>query len=267
MLSDTGIHSASEMIRVCLAGATGWVGRPLAAAIQSSPDLKLAAAVARKHTGERFGDVAITGSVEDALRVPSDVLVDYTSPDAVKAHALTAIAAGRHVVIGTSGLTDEDFQDIDDAARAAGVGVVAVGNFAMSAVLLQRFAAEAARYLPAWEVIDYATDSKVDAPSGTARELTWRLAQVAAPETRVPIGETVGMPGTRGATLNRTQVHSVRLPGYTIGVEVRFGKPGERLTLVYEGGSEADPYVAGTLLAIRKVLGLRGLTRGLDPLL
>jgi 4-hydroxy-tetrahydrodipicolinate reductase len=254
------------MIRVCLAGATGWVGRPLATAIHSSNDLTLTAAVSRSHAGERLGDIAISGSVEEALRSPSDVFVDYTGPDAVKAHVLTAIAAGRHVVIGTSGLTDQDLHDIDDAARAAALGAVAVGNFAMSAVLLQRFAAEAARYLPAWEIIDYAADSKVDAPSGTARELTWRLAQVAAPETRVPIGETVGVPQTRGATLNRTQVHSVRLPGYTIGVEVRFGKPGERLTLAYEGGTEADPYVAGTLLAIRKVTGLRGLTRGLDPL-
>ena len=255
------------MIGVCLAGATGWVGRPLAAAIHSSGDLKLTAAVARRRPGERLGDISISGSVEDALRTSSDVFVDFTHPDAVKAHVLTALGAGRHVVIGTSGLSDLDYQDIDDAARAAGLGVVAVGNFAMTAVLLQRFAADAARYLPSWEVIDYAGDSKVDAPSGTARELTWRLAQVAAPETKVPIGETVGLPETRGAALNATRVHSVRLPGYTIGVEVRFGKPGERLTLAYEGGPGAEPYVAGALLAIRRVIDLRGLTRGLDPLI
>jgi 4-hydroxy-tetrahydrodipicolinate reductase len=107
----------------------------------------------------------------------------------------------------------------------------------------------------------------MDAPSGTARELSWRLAQGGAPEIRVPVADIVGLPETRGATLHDTQVHAVRLPGYTIGVEVRFGRRGERLTLAYEGGTEAEPYVAGTLLAIRKVKDLRGLTRGLDPLL
>jgi 4-hydroxy-tetrahydrodipicolinate reductase len=255
------------VIRVCLAGATGWVGRPLSAAIQSSPDLTLSAAVARRGRGERLGDISISGSVEDALRTPSDVFVDFTNPGDVKAHVLLALAGGRHVVIGTSGLTDRDFHEIDAAARAAGRGVAAVGNFAMVAVLLQRFASEAARYLPSWEIIDYASDSKMDAPSGTARELSWRLAQGGAPEIRVPVADIVGLPETRGATLHDTQVHAVRLPGYTIGVEVRFGRRGERLTLAYEGGTEAEPYVAGTLLAIRKVKDLRGLTRGLDPLL
>lgn len=258
--------TVKPVINVCLAGVTGWVGKPVAAAIQRSDDLKLSAAVARSGAGQRLGDISISESVLEALRSPSDVFVDFTDPNAVKAHVQLALAAGRHVVIGTSGLTDRDFQEIDDVARSAGLGVVAVGNFAMSAVLLQRFAAEAARYLPSWEIIDFASDAKVDAPSGTARELTWRLAQVAAPQTQVPVGDTVGLPRARGGTLNSTQVHSVRLPGYTIGVEVRFGQRGERLTLTYEGGMEADPYVAGTLLAIRRVSSLRGLTRGLDPL-
>ncbi len=255
------------MIRVCLAGATGWVGKPLSAAIQRSDDLILSAAVSRSRRGERIGDVVIAGSVEEALRTPTDVFVDFTDARAVRTHVLQAIAANRHVVIGSSGLTDRDFAEIDEAARAANVGVVAVGNFAIAAVLLQRFAADAARYLPAWEVIDYASDTKPDAPSGTARELAWRLAQVSAPQITVPIADTVGGPASRGATVRATQVHAVRLPGYTIGVEVRFGNAGERLTLTYEGGSDAEPYIAGTLLAMRKVTGVRGLTRGLDPLL
>ena len=255
------------MIRVCLAGATGWVGQPLSAAIQHSDDLMLSAAVSRSRRGDRIGDVVIAGSVAEALRTPSDVFVDFTDARAVRTHVLTAIGAKRHVVIGSSGLTDRDFTEIDDAARAANVGVVAVGNFAMTAVLLQRFAADAARYLPAWEVIDYASDAKPDAPSGTARELAWRLGQIAASRIEVPIADTVGGPESRGATVHATQVHAVRLPGYTIGVEVRFGNVGERLTLTYEGGGDAQPYIAGTLLAIRKVTGVRGLTRGLDPLL
>jgi 4-hydroxy-tetrahydrodipicolinate reductase len=255
------------VIHVCVAGATGWVGRPLCLVIQTSDDLRLVAAVAPSRAGERLRDISISGSVEEALRIPSDVFVDFTHPKVAKTHVLLALAAKRHVVIGTSGLTDSDFEEIDSAARSTGLGAVAVGNFAMSAVLLQRFATEAAKHLRSWEIVDYASDAKVDAPSGTARELAWRLAQVAAPQTTVPIDETVGARESRGTTLNGSQVHSVRLPGYTIGVEVRFGGTGERLTIAYEGGVEADPYIAGTLLAIRRVSDVRGLVRGLDSFL
>jgi 4-hydroxy-tetrahydrodipicolinate reductase len=254
------------VILVCVAGATGWVGRPLCLAIQKSDDLRLSAAVARR-SGERIGEMVVGRSVEEALRIPSDVFVDFTQPDAVKAHVHLALSGRRHVVIGTSGLTEADFDEIDAAARSAGLGVVAVGNFAMSAVLLQRFAAEAARHLRSWEIVDYASDAKLDAPSGTARELAWRLAQVGGPQTSVPIDKTVGVRESRGTTLDGSQVHSVRLPGYTIGVEVRFGGTGERLTIGYEGGVEADPYIAGTLLAIRRVADVRGVVRGLDPFL
>ena len=95
--------------------------------------------------------MTISGSVEEALRIPSDVFVDYTSAQSVKANVLEAIESGRHVVIGSSGLADADFADIDRAASQRGVGVVAVGNFAIAAALLQRFAAEAAPHFPAWD--------------------------------------------------------------------------------------------------------------------
>lgn len=225
------------MIRVCLAGATGWVGRPLAEAIEAADDLSLAATVARSGAG-----VTHT-SVEDALRVPSDVFVDYTSAAAVKSNVMLAVNASRHVVVGSSGLTNDDFAEIDAAARAKNVGVLAVGNFAITAALLQRFAVEAAKHIEDFEIIDIAYKEKIDAPSGTARELAWRLGSDPA------------------------KVHSLRLPGYTIGLEVRFGREDERLTLHYDGGPGAKPYIAGTLLAIRRVGGMVGVVRGLDSIL
>ncbi|HKW01424.1 MAG TPA: 4-hydroxy-tetrahydrodipicolinate reductase [Vicinamibacterales bacterium] len=255
------------MIRVCLAGATGWVGQPLAAAIQTAADLDLVAAVARRGRGQRLGDLTILGSVHEALKLPSDVFVDYTSASVVKANVLAAVTARRHVVVGSSGLTGPDFEEIDAAARTAGVGVVAVGNFAITAALLQRFAVEAARYLPSWEIIDTAHAGKVDAPSGTARELAWRLSEVRPPEIEVPIDRTVGDPAARGADVHHSRVHSVRLPGYTIGIEIHFGQQDERLTLKYDGGSGPTPYIAGTLLAIRRVSEFVGVVRGLDRLL
>jgi 4-hydroxy-tetrahydrodipicolinate reductase len=263
------------MIRICVAGVTGWVGRSLVPAVVAEPDLELTGAVSRSAQGKPLGEVLgidrlplrIGGTVEEALAAGADVLIDYTSPVSVKANVLAAIAAKVHGVVGTSGLTDADYQEIDAAAQAAGVGVLAAGNFAISAVLLGRFAEMAAKYMPSWEVIDYAGAGKKDAPSGTARELAYRLSQVGAPQVQVPIGETKGSPEARGLTLNGTQIHSIRLPGIVIGAEVIFGKQGELLTLRCDAGSGAEPYVAGTLLAARRVGTFTGLRRGLDRVL
>jgi 4-hydroxy-tetrahydrodipicolinate reductase len=255
------------MIDVCIAGITGWVGEPLAQAIGEADDLRLVAGVARRGVGSAVDGVTVHRTIEAALETPFDVLVDYTAAGAARHHALAAMKARRHVVIGSSGLTTEDYAEIDEVARETGVGVLAVGNFAITAALLERFAVEAAAFLPSWEILDIASAGKIDAPSGMARQLAWRLSQVRAPETRIAIEDTVGDPATRGAEVDGSRVHSMRLPGHTIGLEVRFGLDDERLTISYDGGPGAGPYVAGTLLAIRRVGGLVGVVRGLDAVL
>jgi 4-hydroxy-tetrahydrodipicolinate reductase len=262
-------------LNVCIAGATGWVGRPLCVAVSQTDDLRLVGAISRTHQGHNLKDVigdssldlAVSGSVAEALHTPTDVLVDYTKADVVKANVMTAIHKGVHVVIGSSGLTEEDFAEIDQAARENQVGVIAAGNFAITAVLLERFACEAAKYLPHWEIIDYASDAKVDAPSGTTRELAFRLSEIRQPELSHPIDETIGPKESRGTTLNGSQIHSIRLPGYVISVEVIFGAADERLVLRHDAGSGAAPYIQGTLLAIRKVREHIGLIRGLDRIM
>jgi 4-hydroxy-tetrahydrodipicolinate reductase len=255
------------MIRVTIAGVTGWVGQPLAQAIGDAPDLELVAAAARRDAGRLLGGIRISGSVREALAAPSDVFVDYTSAASVKENVLAAVDAGLHVVIGSSGLTAEDFGEIDARARSKQVGVVAVGNFAITAALLQRFAVEAAKYVGNWEIIDTAYAGKMDAPSGMARELAWRLSEVRRPGLEVPIERTVGQAEARGADVDGSRIHSIRLPGHTIGIEVRFGQEDERLLLQYDAGPGAAPYIGGTLLAIRRVPGLIGLVRGLDRIL
>jgi 4-hydroxy-tetrahydrodipicolinate reductase len=255
------------VIDVCIAGITGWVGAPLAEALAEADNLRLVGGVARRGAGTTVAGAPVHGSLVDALATPFDVLVDYTSAEAAKVHALEASAAGRQVVIGSSGLSTEDYAEIDEVARANATGVLAVGNFAITAALLDRFAVLAAEHLPSWEILDIASDTKIDAPSGMARQLAWRLAQVRKPETRLPVEETVGEVATRGAEIDGSRIHSMRLPGYTIGLEVRFGLADERLTISYDGGTGAAPYVAGTLLAIRRVGGLVGVVRGLDAVL
>jgi 4-hydroxy-tetrahydrodipicolinate reductase len=263
------------MLNVCLAGATGWAGSELARSIARSTDLVLVAAVARKHAGHILGEVLgeprldarIYASASEALANPCDVFVEYTKPDSAKGNILTALEHGAHVVVGTSGLTEADFAQIDVLARKQHRGVLACGNFALTVVLLQKFAETAARLIPQWEIIDYAHDDKLDAPSGTARELAFRLSKVRHPEPTIPLADTVGPREARGATVSSSQVHSIRLPGYVISAEITFGMPDQRLTIRHDSGNTARPYSDGAMLAIRKVATLVGVHRGLDSVL
>jgi len=264
----------TQTLSVCIAGATGWTGRALVPAVLDAPDLALVSAVSRSAAGRDLGE-ALGG---DALGVPvyetvdealddADVLVDYTSATAVKANTVAAIDAGVAVVVGSSGLTATDFAEIDLAARKRSVGVVASGNFSLTAAMCQAAALLAARHLPQWEVIDYASATKPDVPSGTARELAERLGEIRRPEVGHPIGDLHGPQEARGATVGGAQVHSVRLPSFVVSTEVVFALPDERLTIRHDAGGTAEPYVEGTLLAVRKVPKLVGLTRGLDTVL
>jgi 4-hydroxy-tetrahydrodipicolinate reductase len=249
------------VLKVCIAGVTGWTGSAVAAAVRAAGDLELVAGVARS-------DPASYSSVPEALDgVRADVVVDYTHAAAVKANVLAAVERGVGVVVGSSGLTGDDYAELDERARERGIGIVAAGNFSITAALLLRFAAEAARHLEAWEVIDYASFGKPDAPSGTAREVAERLGSVRAAAVKVPVGETLGERAARGAMIGGTQVHSLRLPSFIVSTEVVFAGEGERLSLRHDAGESAAPYVAGTLVAIRAVPSLVGLTRGLDQLL
>ena len=263
------------MIKVCLAGATGWAGSELARSIARTADLALVAAVSRTHAGRALGEVLgeprldcpVYGSATDALVNACDVFVEYTKPDSAKANIMAALERGAHVVVGTSGLTDGDFADIDVEARRRQRGVLACGNFALTVVLLQKFAEVAAKFIPQWEIIDYAHADKIDAPSGTARELAARLSKVRLPDPSVPVDRTIGSREARGATLSGSQIHSVRLPGYVISAEIVFGMPDQRLSIRHDSGSSARPYVDGALLAIHKVENLVGVHRGLDSVL
>jgi 4-hydroxy-tetrahydrodipicolinate reductase len=264
----------TRKLSVCIAGATGWTGPALVRGVLEAPDLALRSAVSRSAAGRDLGEasggdalgVPIFGSVGEALD-DVDVLVDYTSATAVKANVMAALDAGVAVVIGSSGLTADDFAEIDAVARERSVGVVASGNFSLTAAMCQAAALLAARHLPQWEVIDYASATKPDVPSGTSRELAERLGEIRHPALGHPIEDLHGPQEARGATVAGTQIHSVRLPSFVVSTEVVFGLPDERLTIRHDAGGTPEPYVAGTLIAVRRAPALVGLTRGLDTLL
>lgn len=264
-----------KRINVCIAGATGWVGKVLTEKVLESSDLNLSGAVSRKASGMNLRSVfpgsgkelKFEPSVKRALNEETDVLIDYTSPDVVKENVLYAIDHGVNVVVGTSGLTDEDYGEIDRRAKNRNVGVFAAGNFAISAALLLHFSSIASRYMPGWEIIDYASWNKIDSPSGTALEIASRLSSISRSEIRVSDEQMTGLKESRGVDLGGTRVHSVRLPGFIIGTDVIFGGDDERLTLKFDAGTKPDTYVEGTLMATRNVINMKGLTRGLDKLI
>ena len=265
---------SEQTIAICVSGALGGVGRRLVAGVDAAEGFTLHSAVARREVGRDVGDVVlgrplgvpITDDLEAALDAGPDVLIDYTHPSVVRRNVDLALSRGIPVVIGTTGLFDADFEQINEAARRAGVGA-ATGNFSVTAALLQHLARIAARHVPQWEVIEYGKADKPDVPSGTARELAEMLAREAAPDVPLPEDELIGPREARGAEVGGARVHSVRLPGSSLCVEVLFGMPGERLIIRHDEQSDSGIFVEGSLLAARRVRERPGLVRGLDSLL
>ncbi|MBD0292076.1 MAG: 4-hydroxy-tetrahydrodipicolinate reductase [Jiangellaceae bacterium] len=263
------------MFDVCFAGVTGWTAPPILAAIEQADDLALMCGVSRSAAGKSLAEVtglqsagAVYATVSEALEAtPVDVLIDFTSPSAVRGNVWSAVDAGVHVVIGSSGLTAGDFEELDRVARDRGVGVFAAGNFSVMAAVLRRAAAIAAEHLSQWEILDYASAGKPDVPSGTSRELAETLSKVRRPHAAVPLSELDGPVEARGAEVAGTRIHSVRLPSFVVSTEIVFGGPGERLVMRHDPGLDPAPYVVGTLLAVRRVGDVPGVRRGLDSLL
>lgn len=230
------------MTRVLVSGATGKLGAPICAAIAAADDLTLAGRVARSLSGgEGFASVA-----EAAAATQADVLVDVTAPAVGEAHVLAALAAGVPVVLGTTGLDDAASGRVQAAAVQAGLPVLYAPNFAITAVLMMRFAAEAARMLDQCAIVEEHNPAKVDRPSGTAL----RTADL--------VEEASG---------KRPEISSLRLEGVVANQSVIFGAPAQTLELRnVTTGREA--FVPGVLLAVRRLRTLPpGLHVGLDHVL
>ena len=215
-MSNDGPASA-DPIRVAVAGAAGRMGTAVCEAVEGADGLTLAGRA----------DPALGTSVADVLG-DADVLVDFTQPESALPNAREALAAGVHVVIGTTGF------DLDDLAGLSGANVLVAPNFAIGAVLMMRFAAEAAALMPSAEIVELHHDKKLDAPSGTAA----RTAKL-----------------MKDSSGNEVPIHSVRLPGLVAHQEVIFGGTGETLTIRHDA-LDRSSFMPGVLLAIRRVADL-----------
>jgi 4-hydroxy-tetrahydrodipicolinate reductase len=230
------------MTRVLVSGATGKLGAPICAAIAAADDLTLAGRVARSLTG---GD-GFTSVADAVSAAQADVLVDVTAPAVAEAHTLAALTAGIPVVLGTTGMDDAAAARVDGAAKAAGLSVLYAPNFAITAVLMMRFAAEAARVIDQCAIVEEHNPAKVDRPSGTAV----RTADL--------VEEASG---------RRPEISSIRIDGVVANQSVIFGTTAQTLELRNVTTSR-EAFVPGVLLAVRRLHTLApGLHIGLEHVL
>ena len=237
------------MLRVAVIGARGRMGSAVCAAVRDDPDTEL---VAEIDSGDRLDAILDAGA---------DVGVEFTTPASVKANTRWLLERGVHAVVGATGLTLEDLDEL--AALTGPANCFVAPNFAVGAVLMMRFAAEAARHLPHVEITELHHDRKADAPSGTALRTARLIAESRGQAPAVP--GPAGHPA-RGETVAGVPVHSVRLPGIVASQEVVFGGPGQTLTIRHDS-TDRSAFLPGVLLAVKRVATLPGLTVGLENLL
>lgn len=243
------------MMKVVVNGALGKMGQETVNAVQGEPDLELVASIDRDH------DLATT-----ITETQPDVVIDFTHPSCVKKNALTILSHGANAIIGTTGLSEEDLMEIDTLAKAKGLGALVIPNFAIGAVLLMTFAAEAAKYMPKVEIIEYHHDKKADAPSGTAIKTAEMIHSLNQHINSATLDEIEHIPGVRGGRKHNIPIHSVRLPGYVASQEVILGGVGQTLVIRHDTISR-DSFMPGVILCIRKISQISGLVYGLENVL
>ncbi|WP_433089898.1 4-hydroxy-tetrahydrodipicolinate reductase [Dactylosporangium sp. CA-052675] len=243
------------MIRVGVLGARGRMGTEVCKAVSGADDMVLVA-------------TADDGDSLDAL-ADAQVVVDFTTPDAVFGNIDWCLEHGVNLVIGTSGFTTERIELVrDKVAARPGLGIVIAPNFAIGAVLLMEFAAKAARHFESVEIVEMHHPKKIDAPSGTALRTAQIIAEARAEAGLGPVPDATKeeMAGARGSDVEGVRVHALRATGLVAHQEVLFGTAGETLTLRHDSYDRVS-FMPGVLLAVRSVITRPGLTVGLGELL
>ena len=245
------------MIKVGVLGATGKVGSAVVAGVEKADDLQLAAKVSAGDSLQVLVDEGV------------DVIVDFTTPNAVMDNLEFCINNGIHCVVGTTGFDDERYQKVRDwCAANEGVGVLIAPNFAISAVLTMAFARQAAPFFESAEVVEFHHPNKLDAPSGTAVKTAQGIADARkeAGLTEMPDATEQALDGSRGADVDGVPVHAVRMKGMVAHEEVIFGTTEQSLTIRQDSYGR-ESFVPGVLTGVREVANRPGLTIGLDAYL
>jgi 4-hydroxy-tetrahydrodipicolinate reductase len=263
-----------EKIKVLVSGACGKMGQEVIKAVLKDGDLTLVSAVDIRNSGKDIGSllgieslgVPVRGDLGEALSLDKpQVMVDFTTPMTVMKNIQVALQAKIHVVVGTTGLSPGNIQEITGWCTSYGANVLVAPNFAIGALLMMRFAAEAAQYFPQVEIIELHHDQKLDAPSGTSIKTAEMILNGRGESAKESIGEEK-IKGVRGGEMGGIHLHSIRLPGLIAHQEVIFGGQGQTLTIRHDSLSR-ESFMPGVVLAVKQISERRGLTYGLDELL
>ncbi|MEM8673313.1 MAG: 4-hydroxy-tetrahydrodipicolinate reductase [Cyanobacteria bacterium P01_G01_bin.67] len=269
-------------IPVVVNGALGQMGREVIKAVSQAEDMMLVGAVDLnpEYLGQDIGEIIGIGALEVPIlndlqsvlvlatqEKVQGVMVDFTHPDSVYENTRSAIAYGVRPVVGTTGLSDKQLQDLSEFADKASTGTLIIPNFSIGIVLLQQAALTASQYFDHVEIIELHHDRKADAPSGTAIKTAQMLSEMGKSFNPPKVASQETMTGARGATAaTNIPIHSIRLPGLIAHQEVLFGAPGQLYTLRHDT-SDRSCYMPGVLLSIRKVTELTSLIYGLEKIL
>jgi len=253
------------------------MGMEVIRAIKKETDIKLVAAVDVAQVGIDAGmdagvgpsGMQISKDLDRAIKDSRpDVVVDFTHPNAVMNNTRTILENKVHAVIGTTGLTDNDLNEIKKLCSSNKVNCIVAPNFAIGAVLMMMFSKTAAKYMPNVEIIELHHDKKADAPSGTALKTAELILQSDAAKVLIKgkPAETEKLNGARGGSMQGIHIHSVRLPGFVASQEVIFGGVGQTLTIRHDSLSR-ESFMPGVIIAVRKIKSVEGLVYGLENLL
>ncbi|MGB9781830.1 MAG: 4-hydroxy-tetrahydrodipicolinate reductase [Moorellaceae bacterium] len=264
-------------IKVVIAGAAGKMGREMTKGLLTSPQTEVVGAVDIVQMGTDVGllnglpaaGIAISSDLESVLdQTRPQVLVDFTVAEAALHNARLAVEHGVRPVIGTTGIAWPDLEELHILCEERQIGAVVAPNFSLGAVLMMHFARQAVRYFPRAEIIELHHEEKLDAPSGTALKTAELMAEVNGEEKNSPgvRAEKIKVEGVRGGHYQGFHLHSLRLPGAVAHQEIIFGGRGQLLTIRHDTTSR-EAFLPGLLLAIEKVLHLKGVVFGLERLL
>ena len=253
-------------IKVIIAGFKGKMGQAAYKMVTEDNTLEVVGLLDPLTSQKEVAGVPVFNQKEDLIGLEADVWVDFTTPKVAYEHTRFALEHGFAPVVGTTGFTSDEIEELIELSRKRELGGLIAPNFAVGAVLLMQFAAQAAKYFPNVEIIELHHDQKKDAPSGTAIKTAELISKVRPQKPQGAMDEKEVLPGARGAELDGMRIHSVRLPGLVAHQEVIFGGQGEGLTLRHDS-YDRQSFMTGVNLGIKEVVNKKELVYGLEYLL
>jgi len=266
----------AEKIKVIVSGALGKMGFETVKAVINDKELELVGAVdiraEKEHVGQLTGienvDIVVENNLDEVIeRTKPDVMIDFTIPQAVYNNAKKALSAGITCIIGTTGLNDIELEQLENMANNNQIGIAVIPNFAIGAVLMMKFAQDAAKYFPDVEIIELHHDKKMDAPSGTALKTVQMVNQNrTSPVLPNNTKQFERISGCRGGNVEQIRVHSIRLPGLIAHQEVIFGGQGQSLKIRHDSYDRSG-FMPGVVLVAKKMVDRVGLIYGMENLI